>query len=82
MVSSKLQWATSIVNEKQYVNKKMAGRGKERSVTEGKLMNVVIESLAYARTSQGFCVFCCHKCHTFCITPCYCVSYLCFITFF
>ena len=84
MVSSKLQWVTSIVNEKQYVNKKMAERGKERSVTEGKLMNVVIESLAYAyaRTSQGFCVFCCHKCHTFWITPCYCVGYLCFIMFF
>ena len=82
MVSSKLQWATSIVNEKQYVNKKMAGRGKERSVTEGKLMNVVIESLAYARTSQGFCVFCCHKCHTFWITPCYCVGYLSFVMFF
>ena len=84
MVSSKLQWATSIVNEKQYVNKKMAGRGKERSVTEGKLMNVVIEFLtyAYARTLQGFCVFCCHKCHTFWITPCYCVDYLYFIMFF
>ena len=53
-------------------------------MTEGKLMNVMIAPLAYAyaRTLQGFCIFCCHKCHTFCVIPCYCDGYLYFAIFF
>ena len=64
--------------------KNMQARGREKSVIGRMLMDVVFVSLAYAyaRTPQGFCVFCCHKCHTFWITPCYCVGYLCFIIFF
>ena len=47
-------------------------------------MDVIFVPLAYAyvRTLQGFCVFCCHKCHTFWITPCYCAGYICFVMFF
>ena len=63
---------------------KFAGRGKKESVTEGELMNVMISPLAYAyaRTLQGFCIFCCHKCHTFWVTPCYCAGYLRFVMLF
>ena len=62
--------------------KNLQARGREKSVIEGMLMDVMISLLAYARPSLGFCVFCCHKCHMFWITPCYCVGYLCLITFF
>ena len=64
--------------------KNRQARGREKSVIEGMLMDVIFVSLAYAnaRTPQGFCVFCCHKCHIFGTTPCYCVGYLCFIMFF
>ena len=64
--------------------KNRQARGREKSVIEGMLMDVIFVPLAYAyaRTPQGFCVFCCHKCHTFWVTPCYCVGYLCFIMLF
>ena len=71
-----------LVGLSQRCVKNMQARGREKSVIGGMLMDVVFVSLAYARTPQGFCVFCCHKCHTFWITPCYCVGYLCFIMFF
>ena len=64
--------------------KNRQARGREKSVIERMLMDVIFVPLAYAyvRTLQGFCVFCCHKCHIFGTTPCYCVGYLCFIMFF
>ena len=73
-----------LVGLSQRCVKNMQARGREKSVIGGMLMDVVFVSLAYAyaRKPQGFCVFCCHKCHTFWITPCYCVGYLCFIIFF
>ena len=71
-----------LVGLSQRCVKNRQARGK--SVIEGMLMDVIFVPLAYAyaRTPQGFCVFCCHKCHIFGTTPCCCVGYLCFIMFF